>query len=194
MTAQSLLRDYSDFLRDNRRRSAHTVRAYGVAAERFTAFLTSHWNAPCTAQSLAQISSPDIRSYLAMRRGEGLTNRSTARELSAIKSFLRFVLGEDANLPTMRAPKINATLPRPLTPDDAVNLADDIAKSATKDWTGARDWAVLLLLYGCGLRISEATDLKADILPLGDSIRVTGKRGKTRICLLYTSPSPRDRG
>ncbi len=176
-----ILRDYGNFLRDSRRRSAHTIRAYLVAAERLTDFLRQHWGENADAKRIEQITSTDIRSYLAMRRGEGLTNRSTARELSAIKAFLRYILGEDAALPVMRAPKIHSTLPRPLSPEDAVNLADDIAKSAVKDWTGARDWAVLLILYGCGLRISEATGLLGSILPLDDSIRVTGKRGKTRI-------------
>ncbi len=177
----ALLKEYRSFLADNRRKSDHTVRAYSTAAQRFTDFLTNHNGKLCDTEMLGTIKSADIRSYLAMRRSEGLTNRSTARELSAIKAFLRFALGEDAALPIMRAPKIAQSVPRPLSPEDAVNLADDIAQSATKDWTGARDWAVLLMLYGCGLRISEATGLKGDILPLGESIRVTGKRDKTRI-------------
>lgn len=181
MSAQKILQNYRGFLADNRRKSEHTVRAYVTAAERFSAFLSAHWSGPCDANSLRKLTSADIRSYLAMRRGEGLTNRSAARELSSIKSYLRFILGENAALPAMRAPKVAQTVPRPLSPEDAINLADDIAASAAKDWTGARDWAVLLMLYGCGLRISEATGLKADILPIGESIRVTGKREKTRI-------------
>ena len=172
---------YRSFLADNRRKSDHTVRAYITAAQRFTDFLSTHYGKLCDTKMLGSLKSTDIRSYLAMRRGEGLTNRSTARELSAIKAYLRFALGEDAALPIMRAPKVPQSVPRPLSPEDAVNLADDIAQSATKDWTGARDWAVLLMLYGCGLRISEATGLRGDILPLGESIRVTGKRSKVRI-------------
>lgn len=181
MNRQKLLDDYHSFLSDNRRKSEHTVRAYMTAAERFSEFLSSHWGKIINADTLSHIKSTDIRSYLAMRRGEGLTNRSAARELSSIKSYLRFVLGEHASLPIMRAPKVPQSVPRPISPNDAIALADNIAASATKDWTGARDWAVLLMLYGCGLRISEATGLKADILPLGESIRVTGKRDKTRI-------------
>lgn len=178
---QSIITEYNSFLRENRRCSAHTVRAYVGTAERFHAFLSVHWGKKCDANALAAINSTDIRAYLAMRRIEGITNRSAARETSSIRAFLRFVLGDDANLPVIKSPKVPASVPRPISPDDAVNLADEIAQSATKDWTGARDWAVLLMLYGCGLRISEATGLKGDILPIGESIRVTGKRDKTRI-------------
>jgi len=175
---QSIITEYNSFLRENRRCSAHTVRAYVGTAERFHAFLSVHWGKKCDANALAAINSTDIRAYLAMRRIEGITNRSAARETSSIRAFLRFVLGDDANLPVIKSPKVPASVPRPISPDDAVNLADEIAQSATKDWTGARDWAVLLMLYGCGLRISEATGLKGDILPIGESIRVTGKRDK----------------
>jgi integrase/recombinase XerC len=73
------------------------------------------------------------------------------------------------------------SLPRPVSPDDVLALAEDIAETARESWIGARDWAVLLLLYGSGLRISEATGLLGNILPLSDTLRVTGKRDKTRI-------------
>jgi integrase/recombinase XerC len=81
----------------------------------------------------------------------------------------------------MKGPRVQRSLPRPVNPDDVLALADDVAENAKDIWIGARDWALLLLLYGSGLRVSEATGLMGDILPLGSTLRVTGKRNKTRI-------------
>ena len=176
-----LLSEYRDFLANNRRRSPQTVKAYVATAQRLTDFLTGHWGERPTRKAFAAIKSGDIRSFLAMRRTEGLTNRSTARELSAIRGYLRFVLGEDADIPTLKGPRVPASVPRPVAPDDVIAIADDVASHAGDGWISARDWAVLLLLYGCGLRVSEATGLMGDVLPLGETLRVTGKRNKTRI-------------
>jgi integrase/recombinase XerC len=181
-----LVAEYLAYLTNNRRRSVHSVRAYVATAERLTAFLCEHWGHAADRDTLAAINASDMRAFLAYRRAptdrsNGLTNRSTARELSAIRGFLRFALGESAALPAMKGPRVPRSLPRPVNPDDVIALAEDIAETAREGWIGARDWAVLLLLYGSGLRISEATGLMGDILPLSDTIRVTGKRGKTRI-------------
>ncbi|MEE9433595.1 MAG: tyrosine recombinase XerC [Sphingorhabdus sp.] len=187
----ALLKKYRSFLADNRRRSPATVKAYLATAERFTGFLGEHWGKPPDSKALAAIKASDVRSYLAARRGTnqsganrergGLTNRSVARELSAIRAFLRFALGEDADIPTLKGPRVPAGVPRPVSPDDVIAIADDVASHARDGWVSARDWAVLLLLYGCGLRVSEATGLMGDVLPLGETLRVTGKRNKTRI-------------
>jgi integrase/recombinase XerC len=177
----SLLTEYAAFLTDNRRMSPHSVRAYVATAERLSAFLAQHWGALPDRASLAGISTSDLRSFLADRRGDGLTNRSTARELSAIRHFLRFALGDDATLPVLKGPRVPRSLPRPISPDDVIALADEVGRGATDGWIGARDWAVLLLLYGSGLRVSEATGLTGAVLPLGSTLRVTGKRDKTRI-------------
>jgi integrase/recombinase XerC len=177
----SLIAEYIAFLTDNRRMSPHSVRAYQATAERLTGFLELHWGGLADRAGLTKISAADLRSFLADRRGDGLTNRSTARELSAVRHFLRFALGEGASLPVLKGPRVQRSLPRPVSPDDVIALADDASASAAQSWIGARDWAVLLLLYGCGLRVSEATGLKGDILPLGTTLRVTGKRNKTRI-------------
>ncbi len=176
-----LLTEYRSFLANNRRRSPATVKAYVATAERLTDFLSHHWGALANREALAGIKSNDIRSFLAARRAEGLTNRSTARELSAIRGFLRFALGDDADIPALKGPRVKSGVPRPVAPDDVLAIADDVAAHASEDWQSARDWAVLLLLYGCGLRISEATGLMGDVLPLGETLRVTGKRNKTRI-------------
>ncbi len=177
----ALLSEYRSFLADNRRRSVHSVRAYVATAERLSAFLNEHWGRLPDRTAIAAISAADLRSYLAFRRGDGLTNRSTARELSAIRSYLRFALGEDVTLPAIKGPRVPRSLPRPVNPDDVVALAEDIAETARESWIGARDWAVLLLLYGSGLRVSEATGLTGDALPLGATLRVMGKRNKMRI-------------
>jgi integrase/recombinase XerC len=177
----SLLAEYLTFLTDNRRMSPHSVRAYHATADRLTAFLQLHWGSAVDRATLMKISAADMRAFLADRRGDGLTNRSTARELSAIRHFLRFALGDNATLPAMKGPRVQRSLPRPVNPDDVLALADDVAESANDGWVGARDWALLLLLYGSGLRVSEATGLNGDVLPLGTTLRVTGKRNKTRI-------------
>jgi integrase/recombinase XerC len=177
----SLLAEYLTFLTDNRRMSPHSVRAYHATADRLTGFLQLHWGSAVDRATLMKISAADMRAFLADRRGDGLTNRSTARELSAIRHFLRFALGDNATLPAMKGPRVQRSLPRPVNPDDVLALADDVAESANDGWVGARDWALLLLLYGSGLRVSEATGLNGDVLPLGTTLRVTGKRNKTRI-------------
>ena len=101
--------------------------------------------------------------------------------MSALRAFLKHVGGDEAQIPKIKGPKVKRGVPRPASPDDILALAGDAQDSASEDWIGARDWAVLLLLYGSGLRISEALDLNGDALPLSDTLRVTGKRNKTRI-------------
>lgn len=178
--ADALIAEYRAYLADNRRRSVHSVRAYVATAERLSAFLTDHLGEPVSRVTLAKISAADLRAFLAARRGDGLANRSTARELSAIRNFLRFALGDKAAIPALKGPRVQRSLPRPVDPDAVLALAGDVADSASDGWVAQRDWAVLLLLYGCGLRVSEATGLTGDVLPLGTTLRVTGKRGKTR--------------
>jgi integrase/recombinase XerC len=122
--------------------------------------------------------------FLADRRSEGLGASSAAREMSAVRAFLTYAAEAQGNapqLPRTRAPKRPRTLPRPASPDDAIALAKEAELAAPNDWLGARDLAILLLLYGAGLRVAEAMGLRARVLPLGQAMRVTGKRGKTRI-------------
>lgn len=178
--ADALIPEYQSYLANNRRRSVHSVRAYVATAERLSAFLSEHLGEAIDRPVLAKLSAADLRAFLAYRRGDGLTNRSTARELSAIRNFLRFALGDDAAIPMLKGPRVPRSLPRPIEPEAVLALAGDAADCARNNWVGARDWAVLLLLYGCGLRISEATDLTGDVLPLGATLRVTGKRSKMR--------------
>ncbi len=180
-SSQTIISDFATHLRDDRRRSPHTVRAYGITAERFCAFLMDHIGGGVGADEIKALKQADIRSYLAYRRGDGLTNSSAARELSALRAFLKHVGGDEAQIPQIKGPKVKRGVPRPASPDDILAMAEDIAEGAREDWIGARDWAVLLLLYGSGLRISEALALTGDALPLSDTLRVTGKRSKVRI-------------
>jgi integrase/recombinase XerC len=172
---------FAEHLARDRRRSAHTVRAYEATAVRLVAFLGEHWGEAVTRAGLGRVSTADLRAYLAHRRGTGLANASAARELSAVRAFLNFVGGEGAKTPRMRGPRVKKGVPRPIAPDEAIALAEEVAEDAREPWIAARDLAVLLLLYGAGLRIGEAMGLTGAVLPLGETMRVTGKRDKTRI-------------
>lgn len=182
---------FAAHLARDRRRSAHTVRAYEATAVRLVAFLGGHWGEAVTREGLRRASAADLRAYLAHRRSGGLTNASAARELSAVRAFLKFAVDADgADIPRLRGPRVKKGIPRPVSPDEALALAEDVADDAREPWIAARDLAVLLLLYGAGLRIGEAMGLTGAVLPLGETMRVTGKRGKTRIVPLL--PQVRD--
>ena len=180
MMASRCLAQWRDHLEHGRRRSPHTVRAYVATAGRLLERIGDQdWPA------LARLEANDLRNQLALRRAEGIGNVSAARELSALKAFLAFARQQagmvDAAPPRLRGPRIKKGLPRPVTPDDAVNLALGVLEDASAEWVGARDRAVLLLLYGAGMRIAEALSLTGAVLPLGDSITVTGKGNKQRL-------------
>jgi integrase/recombinase XerC len=171
-------------LQHDRRRSAHTVRAYVATAHRFIAFLGRYRGEAIAPVGLTDISAADLRAFLADRRASGLGSASAARELSGVRAFLRYAAdqqGVPAQLPRTRAPKRPRTLPRPAAPDEVMNLAENAADAAGEPWLGARDLAILLLLYGAGLRVAEALSLTANSLPIGSTLRVTGKRAKTRV-------------
>ena len=160
------------------------MRAYVATAHRLIGFLGVHRGGAIHTPELERLSAADLRAFLAHRRGEGLGASSAARELSGVRAFLRYAAEQDgriAQLPRTRAPKRPRTLPRPASPEDATALADDAAQAAGVPWIGARDLAILLLLSGAGLRVAEALSLTARTLPIGTTLRVTGKRSKTRI-------------
>ena len=160
------------------------MRAYGATAHRLIEFLGRYRGELIDARGLAAVNGADLRAFLADRRAGGLGAASAARELSGIRAFLKYVAeqhGSHAQLPRTRAPKRPRTLPRPAAPEDAMNLAENAAEAASAQWIGARDLAILLLLYGAGLRVAEALSLTADVMPIGSTLRVTGKRSKTRV-------------
>ncbi|MCF2513775.1 tyrosine recombinase XerC [Sphingomonas sp. G124] len=182
--ARALAARWSGHLAHGRRRSPHTVRAYVATAHRLIDFLGRHLGEEIGRFTLLNLHATDLRAFLADRRGAGLGASSAAREMSAVRAFLTFAAEEEGNpaqLPRTRATKRPRTLPRPASPSDAIALAEEAGAAAPNDWIGARDLAILLLLYGSGLRVAEAMGLTARVLPMGQAMRVTGKRGKTRI-------------
>jgi integrase/recombinase XerC len=182
--ARELAVRWASHLQHDRRRSVHTVRAYLATAHRFIQFLGSYRGEAIGPPELLGLSAADLRAFLGRRRGEGLGAASAARELSGVRAFLKYAAeqaGETAQLPRTRAPRRPRTLPRPASPEDARGLAEDVADAASTPWIGARDLAILLLLYGGGLRVAEALSLIARDLPIGATLRVTGKRSKTRV-------------
>jgi integrase/recombinase XerC len=191
--ASALAARWASYLQHDRRRSAHTVRAYVATAHRFIEFLGRYRGELIDTAALTGVAAADLRAFLADRRSGGLGAASSARELSGVRAFLRYAAdqqGSAAQLPRTRAPKRPRTLPRPAAPDDAVELAENAAAAASEPWIGARDLAILLLLYGAGLRVAEALSLTGDALPMGQTLRVTGKRSKTRIVPIV--PAVRD--
>ncbi|WP_225206805.1 tyrosine recombinase XerC [Novosphingobium huizhouense] len=176
-----ILRAWHDHLVHARRRSPHTVRAYHATAARLLDALPDGQ----TWTSLAGLEAAALRTQLGKRRADGIGNASAARELSALRAFLAFARAQagdpEARAPRLRGPRIKKGLPRPITPDEAVGLAATVAEDAANDWIAARDRAVLLLLYGAGLRIAEALSLPASVLPLGETLLVRGKGGRERV-------------
>jgi integrase/recombinase XerC len=175
---------WADHLTRDRRRSEHTVRAYAATAHRLIDFLAQHLGGPVEARALNALQATDLRAFLTLRRSQGLGNSSAARELSAVRGFLTFAAvnaGEAAAVPKLKGPKKARSVPRPISPDEAVSLAEDVAEDAAQEWIAARDFAVLMLLYGSGLRVAEALAITGAALPLGEALSVTGKRSKTRI-------------
>ena len=173
-----------------RRMSPKTVEAYERDVRQFLGFLTEHTGEQPTLKALAAIEPRDVRAFMASRRGEGIGSRSLMRSLAGARSFARFLerngKGKVGALSAVRAPKIPKTLPKPLTAISAKRLVDtDLRAGEEREpWVLARDAAVLALLYGSGLRISEALGLTREAVPApgkGDVITVRGKGNKARM-------------
>jgi integrase/recombinase XerC len=177
-------------LRAERRLSPKTLEAYARDLRQCLAFLSEHWGALVTLRRFAKLEATDIRAFMAMRRADDIAGRSLARSLAGMRSFARFLeregKGKVGALSAIRAPKIGKSLPKPIQMAAAKRLADaDERAGEDRDpWIWARDAAVMALLYGSGLRISEALGLKRREIPKpgeGDVLVVTGKGNKTRM-------------
>ena len=169
-----------------KRLAALTVEAYERDTRQFFQFLTGHRGGPPGLAEVADLRQADLRAFLAWRRRDGVGARTVSRGLAAIRSFLRHLerkgLANAAGAAALRSPKLPKSLPRPLAAADALRVVSAGEQLAEEPWIAARNAAVLTLLYGCGLRISEALGLAAGQFDRGEgAIRVTGKGGKTRL-------------
>lgn len=183
--AAAAVEDFLIWLRDERRSSAHTVSAYARDLSFFFAFLTNHLGGLAGLAALASLRAADFRSYLARRRQDGLSNASIARNLSVVRSFFRHLettgVVHNPALAAVRSPKLAHAVPKPLSVTAAAAAREEVGLLSEEPWVAARDAAVITLLYGCGLRISEALSLDLGEAPLGASLVVTGKGKKERL-------------
>ena len=177
-------------LRSERRLSPKTLEAYARDVRQCLGFLCEHWGRRVTLSGFAALEASDVRAFMAMRRACDIGGRSLMRALAGLRSFGRFLeregRGKVGALSAIRAPKVGKSLPKPVPVAAAKRLADaDERAGETRDpWIWARDAAVMGLLYGSGLRISEALGLRRRDVPLpgaGDVLVVTGKGDKTRM-------------
>jgi len=182
-SAESLKQAWLAALAHERRASAHTLRAYGDDVARFIAFLRQHKGRVPDDRMLERLVPADIRAFITLRRNEGLGGRGVQRALAAVRSFFRHLaregIVENAAPRAIRTPRIARALPRPLSENDAARTLEEAGQSEI-EWLGARDVALLTLLYGAGLRISEGLGLKRGDVPLGPSLSVLGKGRKER--------------
>jgi integrase/recombinase XerC len=187
-SADAALAAWLTHLAHERRASPRTVEAYGFIGRSYLAFLAQHRGGALSAADLATVSAAEARAYLAFRRSgkTPLSARSLSQALSGLRTFHAFLdqrLGlTNAAIALVKGPKVRPGLPRPVSEDQARGLIEEAAADPDfEDWEIARDQAVLTLLWGCGLRISEALSLTRADAPLPETLRITGKGGKTRI-------------
>ena len=163
----------------------NTISAYTSDVSGFIKFMAAHRGGPQGLAALTKIHTRDMRAWMAHERGRGVSSRSLARALSAVKTFFRWLAERHTLQPTAvlqaRSPKFKRKLPRPLAIKAAREVIESVGAQAPDDWVAARDIAVLTMLYGCGLRISEALGLLGADHPLPDVLRIIGKGGKERI-------------
>ncbi len=194
--AASLVAEAESWLRGletERRAAAATLNSYRRDLTQFLGFLNEHLGGKVTLRALARLRPADFRAFLAARRDKGTSSRTLARALSAIRSFFRYLerkgLVTSAAIGAIRTPKLPHSIPKPLHEREASALSEPethhrFSAQNSEPWVNARDAAVLALLYGCGLRISEALGLNysdAKLLDGSDVLRITGKGNKTRL-------------
>ena len=178
---------WQNWLRHERRAAENTIISYENDLRGFLLFLSKHLGYLPGLGDLTVLTSLDFRSYLAGRNADGLSRSSTARAVSTLRSFVRFLerrnLAENAAIHALRPQKIPRSIPKALSAEDALETVSEVEKLSEETWVGKRDKAFLFLLYGCGLRIGEAIGLNRGHVDGADTdmIRVIGKGGKERI-------------
>jgi integrase/recombinase XerC len=183
--ADALVSDWLSELEAARGASPRTLMAYRRDLGGFLGFLTRHHGEPPSPAALGRVATADMRAWMAAERNRGLSARSLSRALSAVRSFYAWLneargIEAPAVIAT-RGPRLKKRLPRPVSPDAARALIDTVELQSLQGWAAARDVAVVTLLYGCGLRISEALGLTQADAPLGEVLRIRGKGGRERL-------------
>jgi len=181
--ADALRKQWLAMLAHEKRASPHTLRAYGDDVARFIGFQAIHTGGAVNEKRLAKLVPADIRAFISSRRSEGLGAGGVQRALAAVRSFYKFLaregILENAAARAVRTPRVRRSLPRPLSVGDAERAIAQAGEHAV-EWLAARDAALLTLLYGAGLRISEALAMKRGDVPLGSTLTVLGKGRKER--------------
>ena len=179
------IEDWRRWLESERRASTHTADAYGRDLSAFLTFLTEHLGGEAALKDLAALKPADFRSYLAHRANTGVARSSIARGMSTLRNFFRFLERSDlVHNPAVKAvktPRLPKTAPKALDEDEALAAIESAGEMYDEPWLAARDTALFLMLYGCGLRIGEALSLTCGDSPKGDTLRVLGKGQKERI-------------
>ena len=174
-----------EWLATERRASRHTIAAYGRDLAFFFAFISEHRGGPADLAALADLRTADFRAWLAARVTSDHVAASNARALSVLRNFFRWLdrrgLAHNPHVAALRTPKLPRAIPKPLSEPDAAAAIDAIEHLSEEPWIAARDAALLMLLYGAGLRIDEALSLDRTVLPLADSLTVLGKGRKQRV-------------
>lgn len=188
MTGQEALQAWLEHLEHERRASPRTLEAYRASVQAYLNFLERHRGETPTLATLGTVTAAELRAYLASRRGgdRPLAARSLSQALSAIRAFHRFLDGRlstpNTAIALVRGPRVRPGAPRPVSEDQARGLIEEAVEDPdTAPWAALRDEAVLTLLWGCGLRISEGLSLKRSDAPLRETLRILGKGGKTRL-------------
>ena len=183
--ARNALQEWLDHQKSLKGSAENTITAYAGDVTEFLVFITSHKGKSQGLSALSKITITDMRSWMANSRASGVGPRSLARKLSAVKVFYRWLAAREGFEPTAvlltRSPKFTKKLPRPLAIDAARDMIETVEMQSLEPWVAARDTAVVTLLWGCGLRISEALGLKGIDAPLPQVMRITGKGAKERI-------------
>lgn len=183
--ARSAMAEWLDHMRALNGAADNTIKAYAADITGYLAFLAQHRGGTEGVRGLIALPQTDMRAWMAHERGRGVGARSMARALSAVKGFTAWLAdreGVDATAAlSTRAPKFRRKLPRPIAEDAAMDVLATVGDDAREAWVAARDTAVVTLLYGCGLRISEALGLTGAAHPLPEVLRITGKGGKERL-------------
>ena len=185
MAIEELKQTWLNYLQSEKRFSEHTVAAYERDLRFFLEFLTAHLGTDPDVRDLMKLEASDLRAFLSKRRMEGLDKASMARGLSVIRNFFRFLdrrgFGTNSQILQVKSPKLSQSVPKALTINETDQTLLASASMHEQEWVNLRDQALLTLLYGCGLRISEALNLTRQEWPSDDMLKVKGKGSKERL-------------